>query len=203
MIFVWSVLKQRISEPVIYHVSVFFKCRTIDGNPSFLGHFHRRWKLFNIGGGGGANPAQPTSILGGGGGCKKYLYACVHMHIYAHTCVQYSNTHACMHTHVCMHAQPMQTYILHPNMKIIKIKASYLYEKQQQRYTSKWGKFWSLYCLKAIWICIYLYICIISIYKKPYILFQYEGGKQERKNFGTVLQSKRLRGTKNGKKESW
>ena len=28
-----------------------------------------------------------------------------------------------------MHAQPMQTYILHPDMKIIKIKASDLYEK--------------------------------------------------------------------------
>ena len=34
-----------------------------------------------------------------------------------------------MHTYVCMHAQPMQTYILHPDMKIIKIKASNIYEK--------------------------------------------------------------------------
>ena len=70
---------------------------------------HRRRKLFNIGG--GANPAQPTSILGGGI-YQKYIYACVHMHMYAHTCVKYLYTHACMHTHVCMYAQPMQTYIL-------------------------------------------------------------------------------------------
>ena len=36
-----------------------------------------------------------------------------------------------MHAHTCTHmyAKPMQTYIFHPNMKIIKIKASYLYEK--------------------------------------------------------------------------
>ena len=82
------------------------------------------------GGGGGANPARPTSILGGGGYCQKYIFACVCMYMYAHTCVKYSYTHACMH--VCMHAQPMQTYILHPDMKIIKIKASDLCEKQQQ-----------------------------------------------------------------------
>ena len=48
-----------------------------------------------------------------------------------------------MHTHVYMHAQPMQTYILYPNMKIIKIKASDLYKKKQQlRYTSERETFW-------------------------------------------------------------
>ena len=40
--------------------------------------------------------------------------------------------HACTRMYACMHAQPMQTYILHDDMKIIKIKASDLYEKQQQ-----------------------------------------------------------------------
>ena len=68
---------------------------------------------------------------GEGGVMPKVLYACVHMHIYAHTCVKYSYTHACMHTHVSMHAQPMQTHILHPDMKIIKIKESDLYEKTE------------------------------------------------------------------------
>ena len=43
-------------------------------------------------------------------------------------------THACMHTDVCMHVQPMQTYISYPDMKIIKIKASDLYEKTKQIY---------------------------------------------------------------------
>ena len=89
---------------------------------------------------------------GGGGGlvsrgwyCQKYIYACVYMHMCAHTYVKYSYTHACMHTHNSTHAQPMQTYILHPDMKIIKIKASNLYEKQQQIYTRERGKFWLFY----------------------------------------------------------
>ena len=92
---------------------------------------HRRRKLFNIGGGGGggANSARPTSILWGVGYCQKYIYACVHMHMYAHACVEYAYTHACMHTHVCMHAQSMHTYILHPDMKIIKIKAMNLHSE--------------------------------------------------------------------------
>ena len=60
---------------------------------------------------GGPNPARPTSILEGGY-CQKYIFACVHMYMYAHTCIKYSYTHACIHRHVCMHAQSMQTYIL-------------------------------------------------------------------------------------------
>ena len=86
---------------------------------------------FSILGGGGGNPARQISILGGGGGgyCQKYIYACMYIHIYAHTCVKCPYTSAYMHTHVCMHAQPMHTYILHPDMKIIKIKASDLYVK--------------------------------------------------------------------------
>ena len=39
-----------------------------------------------------------------------------------------------MHTHVCMHAQPMQACILHPDIKIIKIKESDLYEKNSNKY---------------------------------------------------------------------
>ena len=52
------------------------------------------------------------------------------MHMYA---LHVLNIHTAMHTHVCMHAQPMQTYILHPNMKIIKSKASDLYEKNSNK----------------------------------------------------------------------
>ena len=64
-----------------------------------------------------------------------------------------------MHTHVfnihtpmhaCTYAQPMQTYILHPNMKIIKIKASDLYEKQQKNIHMNEESLCYLYCLKAI-----------------------------------------------------
>ena len=66
---------------------------------------------------------------GGGGGTAKstYTHACTCMH--THVLNIHTPMHACMHTHVCMHAQPMQTYILQPDMKIIKIKASDFYEK--------------------------------------------------------------------------
>ena len=48
------------------------------------------------GGGGGAKPSEANfNTWGGGGYCQKYIYACVHMHMYAHTCVKYSNTHVC------------------------------------------------------------------------------------------------------------
>ena len=50
---------------------------------------HRRRKLFNIGGGGGGGGGGKTQLqyLGGGGGWyfEKYIYACVHMHMYANT----------------------------------------------------------------------------------------------------------------------
>ena len=80
----------------------------------------RRMKLFNI----GSQTQRGQLQYGGGGGyCQMYIYAFVHMHMYAKTYVKYSYTHTCMHTHVCMHAQPLQTYILHPNMKVIKNKS--------------------------------------------------------------------------------
>ena len=80
--------------------------------------YHRRRKLFNIG---GAKPSAANFKTWGEGYCQKYIYACLYMHMYAHTCVKYSYTHACTHTHVCMRVQPMQTYVLYPDMKIIKI----------------------------------------------------------------------------------
>ena len=71
------------------------------------------------------------------------------MHMYAHTCVKYSNTHACMHAHVCMHAQPMQAYILHHDLKIFKIKESDLYEKKRNKYIQvNEESFGYFYCLK-------------------------------------------------------
>ena len=90
-------------------------------------YFHRRRKLFNIG---GAKPSADNFNTWGGGGevlpkVHIRMHAPICTHMYAHTCVKY----ACMQTHVCMHAQPMQTYMLHPDMKIIKFKASELYEK--------------------------------------------------------------------------
>ena len=66
---------------------------------------HRRRKLFNIGGGGGgANPAWPNSILGGGGGIAKstYRHACTCTCMHTHVFNIHSPMHACMHT---------QTYI--------------------------------------------------------------------------------------------
>ena len=50
-------------------------------------------------GGGGGKPS--ATIFNTWGYCKKYIYARVHMHMYAHTCVKYSYTHAYMHTHAC------------------------------------------------------------------------------------------------------
>ena len=44
----------------------------------------------------------------------------------------------------------MQTYSLHPDMKIIKIKASVLYEKTATNMSSERGKVWYFYCLEAI-----------------------------------------------------
>ena len=66
-----------------------------------------------------------------------------------------------MHTHVltihtpidvCMHIQHMQAYILHPDMKVIKLRASDLFEKkkQQEIYTIDEESFGYSYCLKAI-----------------------------------------------------
>ena len=104
--------------------------------------------------GGGGKPRTVNSNAGGY--CQKYIYACVHMHMYDHTCVKYSYTHACMHTHVCMHAQPMQR-TFYSDMKIIKIKASNLYEKNSITNTRK--VLVILYCLKAY----HLYTCTIKI----------------------------------------
>ena len=46
----------------------------------------------------------------------------------------------------------MQAYILHPDMKVIKLRASDLFEKkkQQEIYTIDEESFGYLYCLKAI-----------------------------------------------------
>ena len=65
--------------------------------------------------------------------------------------------HACIHVRACMHAHPMQPYILHPNKKIIKIKASDLYKKQQQRYTSERKTFW-LFILPKSYLNLHIFI---------------------------------------------
>ena len=99
-------------------------------------YFHRRRKLFDIGG--CQTQRSQLQYLGGGGEVLPKVHirmrAPICTHMYAHTCVKYSCIHACMQTHVCMHAQPMQTYMLHPDMKIIKFKASELYEKNSNKY---------------------------------------------------------------------
>ena len=83
---------------------------------------HRRRKLFKIRGRGGAKPAMTTSILVKGIS-KMYIHACMHTHMDVH---MKTHVHApkCSYTHACMHAC---THI-HSYMKIIKIKASALYE---------------------------------------------------------------------------
>ena len=97
-------------------------------------------------GGGGANQAKPTSILGGGGGyCQKYIYACVRMHMYTHTCVEYSYTmHAYTYMYTCMHSLCKLTFY------ILIIKASDLYEKSNKDIQVNEESFGYLYCLKAI-----------------------------------------------------
>ena len=91
-----------------------------------------------------------------------------------------------MHTHVlnihtpmdvCMHIQHMQAYILHPDMKVIKLKGSDLFEKNSNKYIQvNEESFGYLYCLKAIFESAYMYAHAllksnqwISIYKKPYL----------------------------------
>ena len=48
--------------------------------------------------------------------------------MYTHVLNMHTPMYAC--TRMRVHAQPMQTYILHPDMKIIKIKARDLYGKK-------------------------------------------------------------------------
>ena len=79
--------------------------------------------------------ARPNLILGGGGGVLQNVHT--RMHAHTHVCTHMYmllNVHVRMHTHThtCMHASTCtHTFIhLHPNMKIIKIKASDPYEKQ-------------------------------------------------------------------------
>ena len=82
-----------------------------------------------------------------------------------------------MHTHVCMHAQPMQACILHPDIKIIKIKASDLYEKNSNKYIQVNEESFGFFILpKSYFDSAYIYTLAllkskqwISIYKKPYI----------------------------------
>ena len=85
---------------------------------------HRRRKVFNIG---GPNPARPTSVLGWGGSIAEStnMHACTCMHTHVLT----------IHTpiDVCMHLQHMQVYILHPDTKVIKLRASDLFEKKTAR----------------------------------------------------------------------
>ena len=85
---------------------------------------HRHRKLFNMEGG-GAKPARPSSILGGGG-IAECTYTCMQAH--THVCIHMfmllnarTPMHACLHMHLCIFIH------LHPN---IKIKASNVYEKK-------------------------------------------------------------------------
>ena len=110
---------------------------------------------FSILGGGGQSQRGQLQYLGGGGGyCKMYahthahMYARMHMRVHGAKC---SYTHAYMHMHAYI-------YTLNHDMKIIKIKASDLYENNiytcnfssSERSEPSEDKFWSLYYLKAI-----------------------------------------------------
>ena len=87
-----------------------------------------------------------------------YIQACMHTH--THVCM---HVHAakCSYTHVCMHAHANAHIHLHPDMKIFKIKASDLYEKNRYihvillQMSEVNEEFLLLYCLKAIRICIH------------------------------------------------
>ena len=90
--------------------------------------------------GGGCKPSAANFNTWGWGIAKStYTHACTCTCMHTHVLNILTPMHACMHTHVYMHAQPMQTYILHPDMKIITIKASYLYEKKRQQ-IYKWTR---------------------------------------------------------------
>ena len=53
---------------------------------AFVLPVHRRRKLFDIGWGGGAYPAKPTSILGGGVLPKVHIRMRAHAHVCTHMC---------------------------------------------------------------------------------------------------------------------
>ena len=113
-----------------------------------------------MGGGEASGTNLNTWVVGGVlQNLRKRMYA--HTHIYAH---MHTHVHAViLFTHPCIHAYThvFHTCIcshilihLHPGMKIIKIKASRLYEKQTNKYIHvnllQRGKFSVIMCLKAI-----------------------------------------------------
>ena len=81
----------------------------------------------------------------GEGGCKLYIHACMHTHtqvcmhmllnVHTHMHVN-THTHVCIHAHAyaCIHAHARSYLYIHPDMEIIKIKASDLYEKNKYMY---------------------------------------------------------------------
>ena len=96
---------------------------------------YRGRKLFSVLGGGGAKPARPTSILGGGG----MQNAHTQMHAHTHTCMHaYSrmymllNVHIPYHAHTLVYMHAQARIHLHPDMKMIKIKASDLHCMKKQ-----------------------------------------------------------------------
>ena len=94
--------------------------------------FHKGVGSFSILGGGGGDEATKTIFNTVGGGIAKctYTHACTHTYIYKLLNIHismYACTYTCMYACICMHAYAHMN--LHPDMKIIKIKASELYEK--------------------------------------------------------------------------
>ena len=84
-----------------------------------------------------------------------YMHAHIHMYARMYKLLTHACTHTCMHayTRICTH-----TFIqLHPHMKILKIKASDLYERKTTTYVILHQmrivnevSFWLLCCLKVI-----------------------------------------------------
>ena len=120
--------------------------------------------FFNIGWGGKASGAN-FNTGGGGVYCKNvytrmhaHMHMCAYIHTHVHAAKCSYTMHTCTHTHVCMHAHAYARIHLHPDMKIIKIKGSDLYEKKNkyihvvllQLSEVNEESFWLSYCLKAI-----------------------------------------------------
>ena len=108
--------------------------------------------------------------------------------------------HACTHTHVFRHAC---IYTCTTYMKMIKIKASDLYEKNTSKYIRailfQMSEVNEESCLNDFWICIHLYTCITKIkamdlhlWEIKYIIWV-RANKASDEHFCRVMQSKKLR----------
>ena len=112
---------------------------------------------------GGQTQRDQHQYLGVGIAKSTYTHACTCTCMHTHVLNIHTPMHACTSMYACMHSLCKHTfYIL--IWKSLRSKQAISMKKQQQRDIQvNEESFGYLFCLKAIWICIDLYTCIIKI----------------------------------------